>query len=587
MTVALYRLARRFGYYRSRLPIGTSLRGPFFSESVAEASGSSTLRYFSHHDLSVSSPPDWFVNPFNGVRCPDSDRHWSEISDFTPGLGDIKAVWEASRFDWVPRMAWAHRGGDESALAVLEMWLRDWVARNPANLGVNWKCGQEASFRCLNLVAAALTIDSLARPPMPGLLRLLETHLHRIAATVRYAMAQDNNHGVSEAAALFVSGHYLVLYGDESQQEHGKQWAQQGRCWLENRVERLILSDGSFSQHSVTYHRLVLDLLSFVELFRSRLKTREFSPSWYKRAGLAATWLHRMIDTRTGDAPNLGANDGSYLFNLAGSPYRDFRPSVQLGASVFLERSAWPGSVRHPLLDLFDHDLLGLPPLGDPASALMAEGGYACLRTGSGFAMLRLPVYRFRPSHADALHLDLWHQGVNWVRDAGSYSYNADAAILEYFPGTASHSTACFDGRDQMPKLGRFLFGAWLSADEVEWDDKELFVRSGYNDYRGARHRREVRSSPDGWSVVDYLSGFENEAVILWHMSPSDWRLADRVLACEEMKVMVESDSGVTLSLIELPESRYYFKRQVVPVLKVRCATPGVVRTSFLFANRS
>lgn len=35
----------------------------------------------------------------------NSDRNWWEIPDFDLAVGDIKAVWEASRFDWVPALA--------------------------------------------------------------------------------------------------------------------------------------------------------------------------------------------------------------------------------------------------------------------------------------------------------------------------------------------------------------------------------------------------------------------------------------------------------------------------------------------------
>ena len=42
--------------------------------------------------------------------------------------------------------------------------------------------------------------------PEPGLPALLAVHLKRIAPTLHYAMAQDNNHGTSEAAALFIGG---------------------------------------------------------------------------------------------------------------------------------------------------------------------------------------------------------------------------------------------------------------------------------------------------------------------------------------------------------------------------------------------
>ena len=581
--VASYRVAKHIGYYRYRFPVGTPLDGSFLSVSADEASDCVPLSYFSYHNQRVSSPPDWFVNPWNKTRYDAPDRHWTEIPDFIPELGDIKTVWEASRFDWLPRMAWEYRCGNNAALGRLELWLRDWALRNPVNGGINWKCGQEASLRCLNLLVAALAIDECFDKPRPGFLQFLEIHLKRIFPTLRYAMAQNNNHGISEAAALFIVGHYLTLHGNKKQRRHGEKWTYNGHYWLENRVKNLIMADGSFSQQSVTYHRLMLDVLSLTELLRSRFRVAEFSAAYYAHVKLAVSWLHRMTDSRSVDAPNLGANDGACLFNLEEASYRDFRPSIQLGAAVFLKQAAWAVEVKHPLLKLFAVDIRELPPLEDSASSLMAEGGYACLKYDAGFAMLRLPVYRFRPSHADALHLDVWHNGVNWIRDAGTYSYNADKKSLDYFPGTGSHSTACFDKRDQMPCLGRFLFGAWLKPDVIEFDVENGSMKSGYTDYQGARHIREVRRQQDGWRVIDELSGFDNEAVLRWRLAPWDWELDGMCLRCDALQLTVAADSEVVLSLIELPESLYYFEQHLIPVLEMRCLSPGKVVTTILF----
>ena len=64
------------------------------------------------------------------------------------------------------------------------------------------------------------------------------------------------------------------------------------------------------------------------------------------------------------------------------------------------------------------------------------------------------------PSQADAMHVDLWVNGKNLLVDAGSYSYNTNTGLSDYFNGTASHNTVQFDDRDQMPKLGRFYLEA-------------------------------------------------------------------------------------------------------------------------------
>ncbi len=66
------------------------------------------------------------------------------------------------------------------SIGQLELWLRDWVLKNPVNSGTNWKCGQEASLRCLNLLVAAQLIDNCFANPRKGFLDLLFCHLQRI-----------------------------------------------------------------------------------------------------------------------------------------------------------------------------------------------------------------------------------------------------------------------------------------------------------------------------------------------------------------------------------------------------------------------
>jgi len=115
----------------------------------------------------------------------------------------------------------------------------------------------------LHLITTAEILGS----PAESFSDLISVHLKRIAPTVSYAMAQDNNHGTSEAAALFIGGNYV---GD-------KKLETLGRTLLENRVSRLVGDDGSFAQYSVNYHRLFLDALSLSEWWRAKNNLPEFS----------------------------------------------------------------------------------------------------------------------------------------------------------------------------------------------------------------------------------------------------------------------------------------------------------------------
>ncbi|UVN45736.1 heparinase II/III family protein [Pseudomonas mosselii] len=526
------------------------------------------------------APPDWHLNPLTGVRVPSPEREWWRIADFDPVVGDIKSIWEASRFDWV--LAFAQRGcrGDTAAIAQLNQWLAHWCQHNAPYQGPNWKCGQEASIRLLHLAMSAIILEQ-HKQILPGLAALIEVHLKRIEPTISYAMAQDNNHGTSEAAALYVGGSWLMKNGHPE----GGRWYRTGRRWLENRAARLIERDGSFSQYSVNYHRVMLDTLSMVEVWRRTLELPAFSTSYQAKARAAANWLFTFVDETCGDAPNIGANDGARLLPLTSTDYRDFRPSVQLAMALFCGQRAY---VEVGAWDLPLQWLALTAPSAQaerPGSQQFDQGGYAVLRQGESTAVLRYPRFRFRPGQADALHLDLWRNGRNLLRDAGSFSYNAEAEWLRYFPGTASHNTVQFDERDQMPRLSRFLFGSWLKICRLEplaRGDGFTTCGAGYRDGQGAQHLRHVSLGEHGLRVRDQIVGFAGKAILRWRLEPGDWVLQEHGASNGSHRLTVTGDMPIVrYELTEGWESRYYLEKTRVPVLEVEVATAGVLITEY------
>jgi hypothetical protein len=553
--------------------------------------------YFGWFQVADASIPRWHLNPFNGAEVPEAMRPWWLIPDFDERVGDIKTIWEASRFDWLMTFAQHARHGDPAALERLNTWLDDWLHHNPPYLGPNWKCGQEASIRVMHLAVAALILDQW-RAPTASLRALVRAHLQRIAPTIQYAIAQDNNHGTSEAAALFIGGSWLAALGDRT----GERWSGLGRRWLENRAARLIAADGSFSQYSVNYHRLMLDTYSLVEHWRRTLDLPAFSPLLKTRLAAATDWLYQMTQPETGDAPVLGANDGARLIPLVDTDYRDYRPCVQLAMALFADRRAYPvsGDWNHPLT------WLGIPTPTHVAAPVTStqydQGGYSMIRTQHAFVLLRYPRFRrqgrgegrgdfsrpgFRPSQADALHLDLWLNGQNLLRDAGSYSYNMGENWLRYFSGTASHNSIQFDDRDQMPRLDRFLFGDWLQADTVTpitTADDALTTSAGYTDGQGATHRRHVQLTPTHLRIEDSVCGFTQKAVLRWRLSPGDWIPESDSVRLGGHRLQINATVPMQpLRLISGWESRYYLRKDPVPVLEVEIRKPGKVISEYWF----
>lgn len=589
--VAAYRFSLKFPFspIRTIADHGGEVSGPFFKSDTRVGTSSQPVpltapsplpvpvalpKMFGYHDIGTTTePPKWLVNPLNGQSFTDAARPFYAIADFDPAVGDIKQIWELSRFQWVLELA-----QDPTRISMLNDWISDWTAVNPAYVGPNWKCGQEASLRVLHLIVGAYLCGD-CDAPLPGLTTLIGLHLKRIAPTVSYALAQDNNHGTSEAAALYIGGTWLAASGDKD----GEAWAKTGRRLLENRAKKLIQPDGSFSQYSVTYHRMMLDSLSLCEWWRARCGDRPFSELFQSRAQAAAQWLYRLTDPITGDAPNIGANDGAHIINIAGVDYRDFRSSVALSYALWHGTAAFadhaPSRGQLALLGVEVPTKLAPIPQADAG----LNGGFAVLKTARAMAVLRCPRFAFRPSQSDILHVDFWHDGHNILRDGGTYSYNSTDADLAYFGGAAAHNTISFDGRDQMPRLGRFLFGAWPVLKNWAWS--EHMVRAGYEDYAGAKHSRAVTLEAGLLRTTDDIAGFDKAAVLRWRFSPD---------LCESLPPITKTGHKISVDFgryqLEISgetvqdaawetgrESRYYWQASPLPVLAVSADKPGTI----------
>jgi hypothetical protein len=590
--VVVYRALKKFGYYKWRTPMGAtpgqgSLLGhpdaPLFggqnktAVAPAELAISGEIAIFGSQSYKTGSPPAWQTNSANGHGSKFSNQHWSRVADFDPEFGDIKLVWELSRFQWILLFARAYlQSGDSRYIDSANEWARDWIEHNPVNSGLNWMCGQETSIRLVHvLLSEKLLSTSDTKSELLEFFVL--SHCERISATTSYAAAQKNNHIISEAAGLIIGGSWLEKYASSAgASKNGLQWRQLGYSILEKSIARLVMEDGSFAQYSVVYHRLLLDTLSIAEWWRDRMSLPSFSERLYSRARAATRWLYSFVDESNGDAPNLGANDGALVYALSDSGRRDFRPTVQLAGYLFCKEDFYgPGPWNEPIETLGVAG--GVPRANGPDSEHFPRGGFSVIRShfDSSRMYCRFPNFRFRPSQSDALHVDLWREGVNILRDGGTYSYAAPKEDLDYFMGSSSHNTTCrFDDRDQMPKLGRFLFGPWLRADNVVFTsegDRQVW-QAGYTDLWRCSHQRTVESTEKGWIITDNVNGPFKSMTLRWRLCPEfEWQLSDGGVYSDTASIRVSSESDPSdMGLSAEHESRFYLEKQPISVLRVR-----------------
>ena len=296
-------------------------------------------------------------------------------------------------------------------------------------------------------------------------------------------------------------------------------------------------------------------------------------------------WLFTIVDTVSGLAPNTGGNDGANLLPFTNADIRDFRPSVQVAVSLFCNKSAYPedencrSQLRWMGIDQATQMVTPTP------SIIFDQGGYIILRRGSALLLMRFPVYQFRPGHADPLHIDLFVEGENLLRDGGSYRYDSAENCRDYFSGIEGHNSVQFDHEQPMPRLSRFLWGAWLhtkSVDPVKTDRRSTKAGASYETRSGAVHSRNLELTDNGLIVTDDLKGFQECAVLRWRLCPGDWVLEEGSLSNGRGKIKIAADVPIRrFEIVNGWESIYYGQKTTIPVLEVEVSDPGCIQTSY------
>jgi len=521
--------------------------GDFFSRWDDDSRGSiaqadrvveGEFRYFCCRRVKLGSPPPWHLNPFSGDQLP-SDTHWSRVSDFAHG--DIKMVWELNRFAFTYPLVRAYwRTGDDAYAEAFWQLAESWRIENPPYRGPNWKCGQEASLRlmawCFGLYGF-LDSPATSAHRVADLARMVALSARRIEANLGYAVSQQNNHGISEATGLWTVG---VLFPEL---RDAARWRRTGRRLLERLGRELIYDDGSFSQHSFNYQRLMLhDYLWAVRL--GELNGHPLGDELKQRLAASADLLHRVQHRETGQVPCYGQNDGALILPLNNCAYEDYRPVVQAVRVLTSGKRAWDeGPWNEDLLWLFGprFDAMPVEPPGQEDLSAGA-GGYYTLRSSQGFAFTRCTSFRHRPAQADMLHVDLWWRGQNVAVDAGTYGYNAPEPWNNPLAETAYHNTVSVDGSSQMERVGRFMWLPWLrghSRPTRRSSGGALCYWQGQHDgYQRLKapvvHRRGIlRLGGEHWFVVDDLRARRPHRYRLhWLLmdAPYDWDQATRRL---------------------------------------------------------
>ncbi|GAA2066393.1 alginate lyase family protein [Streptomyces albiaxialis] len=408
--------------------------------------------------------PDWWFDPKTGRRAP-----WGYAFDVPYRneelAGDIKQIWEPSRHQYLTVLAAAYAlTGNERYAERVAAHLRSWWAANAPLRGVHWVSGIELGIRLLSWVWIRRLLDG-----WPGAAGLFEEnpvardqiwHHQRWLAAFPSRGSSANNHVVAEAAGQFAAACAFGWFPTSVR------WRTGALRSLERHLRANTFPSGLNRELASEYHGLVLELgLAAV--------------AEADAAGVTVPASVRLVLLRMTDAlaavvdsdlrpPRQGDGDDGHGLVVDGAGTDRWASLLATGEAVFGRRDWWPTvtgtDVRTPLLAALVRPG-SAPAVARPASrpAHFGDAGMTILRgpgeiwcrcDGGPHGFLSIAAH----AHADALSVEVRHDGVEILADPGTYCYHGQPEWRRYFRSTLGHNTLELDGRDQSVSGGPFLW---------------------------------------------------------------------------------------------------------------------------------
>ncbi|MEU5706220.1 MULTISPECIES: alginate lyase family protein [Streptomyces] len=475
--------------------------------------------------------PDWWYDPKTGRRAP---RGYAFDVPYRneDAVGDIKQIWELSRHQYLTRLAAAYAvTGNERYAERVAGHLRSWWAANPPLLGVHWTSGIELGIRLLSWVWIRRLLDGWSGAAAlfegdPVALNQIWHHQRWLAAFPSRG-SSANNHVIAEAAGQFAAACAFDWFPSSAR------WRADALRSLERHLRGNTFPSGLNRELATEYHGLVLELglAAVAEADAADVPVPATVRLVLLRMtdALAAVVDNRLRPPRQGDA-----DDGHGLV-VDGAGTDRWGSLLATGDAVFGRLPWWPAvtgtDVRTPLLAALvkPGGLSVTRPESRPAhftdagmTILRGPGEIWCRCDGGPHGFLSIAAH----AHADALSVEVRHDGVDVLADPGTYCYHGQPEWRRYFRSTLGHNTLQLDDGDQSVSGGPFLWTRHATSRVLVADTSGEGVArwcAEHDGYRPSVHRRrvELTAAEQEVRVVDEVRGPRRAVRLAFHLGPA------------------------------------------------------------------
>jgi len=484
-----------------------------------------------------SANPDWFHDPVTRQRAPDRRLAFRIDHRDEAETGNIKQVWEMSRHHHITILAAAWWLTDDERYAeAASGQLRSWWAANPFLTGVHWTSGIEMGIRLISWTWIRRLLDDWHKvgdlfEHNDDAVRQIGWHQEFLAAFPSRG-SSANNHVVAEAAGRLVAACAFPWY------DRTERWRRSARGQLERELAVNTFGDGLNRELATDYHRFVCTLGLAAAVEADAHGDSLSDATWERLTGMLDAGA-AILDV-TGRPPRQGdGDDGRAL--VVDDPDRDpWATVLATGSALLGSPSWWPtfsGSVQTSLFGAIgkSRQLPRAPvrPRRFPDAGLVilrssSEDGQEiwCRCDGGPHGFLSIAAH----AHADALSVEVRHDGVEILADPGTYCYHGEPRWREWFRSTAAHNTVELASQSQSQSGGPFLWTTQARTTTLTCDVGDQATQTWSAEHDGYRrlnlsaiHRRSVTLDSPGRRLT-IVDSFNTTATVplrlLWHFGP-------------------------------------------------------------------
>ena len=515
--------------------------------------------------VSTGAPPCWHRDAACGIVIePDELSHKLDHRNL-PDLADARTIWEINRWSEMARVmmhAWLNRDWDAARTA--QIWLEDWVERNPVGRGINWTSPLEVALRLMNFAWFDALVHACGQEHLSTRQKALATRIVPIHAlwVHRYRSfgSSANNHLLGELVGLL----HAVKRWPELEAHVGtavELWNDIASCVMDQ-----FAPDGGNREQALHYH-----LFAWEMAWHACTMMGAHGAQVTERLRRAAEFFVRMVHPM--EPWDYGDSDDAQVL-----------PIVLDRGDAMAEWQSWLAGHDHGDVIAYwmGHSPLRNAP-GD--SSTQPEGWWLAHDSGMSVCELEDWVLRLDASptgygkiaahgHCDALHLSIWDGAEAIVIDPGTGGYYGMAERRAALASWDAHNGPQPDERFKTPKReGTFLLTNHFRQPTTHRVNPRRIKAT--LKHEGTEFTRLVDVALDGALIVEDEAKTSEAFRVCWTLSPECTLEIGRGFLCSVKRgdkvwhVELGGDEIVSCATGEMMVSRRYGQLERAVTLEI------------------